>query len=399
MDPPGSIVGLGAPTDYLGAVPLAEVARRGLSGDEVLVLALIGRASTIQEILQRSEFPEPKTIALLLGLRAKGAIVPAKVSAPARAAVPDAAMSEQVDLPPERKQEVLALEGILDSANHYQILGIAPGASEDEIRRAYHEASRRFHPDRYFSKELGSFRARMERIFKRVTDAHGVLSDPERRSAYLKSHPELAAGAGGAEAAGPARQEDPVRTAERRQRLSRHPYLAHSRQAHDLVAEGRRLIDQGDFSRAVSQLNLAAQMDPKSREVQALLQEARRKGEASRARREMERAASLEQAGDVAGAAAQYRSAAGADPKNAEAAAGAAALMLRAGEDLKAAKGFAQRAVDLEPRKAEWRVLLAKILLEADMKKLARRELEEALRCDSGHREAQALLKKVKWGF
>lgn len=400
METPGSIVGLGARTDYLGTVPVPDVTRLGLSGEEALVLAVVGRASTIQDIIGRSGFPEPKAIALLLGLRAKGAIAPARVSRSAPSVV-DAAMCEEVDLPPERKQEILAMERMLDTANHYEVLDIEPGAGDDEIRRAYHEVSRRFHPDRYFSKNLGSFRARLERIFRRATEAHGVLSDPERRSAYLRAHPEILAGADGGLLGdpGPARVEDPVRAAERKQRLARHPYLARSRQAHDLMAEAKRLMEQGELSRAVAQLNHASRMDPRNREIPALLQEARRKSESDRARRELERADQLERAGDWAGAAAQYRTAATVDPKNAVAAARAAALMLRTGEDLKEAKGFALRAVDLQPRNADTRVLLAKVLLAAEMKKLARRELEEALRCDPEHAEAKALLKKVKWTF
>ncbi|HVE81456.1 MAG TPA: J domain-containing protein, partial [Myxococcales bacterium] len=148
--------------------------------DERLVIASIGRAATINEIVTRTGLEEAKTIAALLGLRAKGVLVPARAApAPPSGAV-DASTLEEVDLEADRKAEILALEGLIDTASHYDMLGVSPSAGPDEIRRAYHEASRRFHPDRYFQKNLGSFRGRIERLFKRVNEANAALSDPER---------------------------------------------------------------------------------------------------------------------------------------------------------------------------------------------------------------------------
>ena len=86
------------------------------------------------------------------------------------------ALAEPVDLPLDRKREILAREALL-GRDHWTVLGLKPGATAEEVKGAYFEASKLFHPDRYYGKELGSYRARLERIFHRLTEAHQVLSE------------------------------------------------------------------------------------------------------------------------------------------------------------------------------------------------------------------------------
>ena len=59
----------------------------------------------------------------------------------------------------------------------YSVLGVSRSADQKEIRRAYREKARKFHPD--VNKTPGA-----EDTFKRISEAHDVLSDPETRSQY-----------------------------------------------------------------------------------------------------------------------------------------------------------------------------------------------------------------------
>jgi DnaJ-class molecular chaperone len=79
--------------------------------------------------------------------------------------------------------ELHALVKILDELDYYQILHLEPTASQSDVKKAYFQTSRTFHPDA--NRRLdGDLRRDCGRISKRVTEAYCVLRDPRRRTAY-----------------------------------------------------------------------------------------------------------------------------------------------------------------------------------------------------------------------
>jgi hypothetical protein len=62
--------------------------------------------------------------------------------------------------------------------DHYEVLGVARDATQDEIRTAFRRLMVQYHPDR----NPGDREA--EKRFKEVAEAYSVLSDPDRRHAY-----------------------------------------------------------------------------------------------------------------------------------------------------------------------------------------------------------------------
>lgn len=57
--------------------------------------------------------------------------------------------------------------------NHYQVLGVRPGASPDELKKAYRREALKWHPDRHPD---GPAKAEAEAKFKRVSEAYQALS-------------------------------------------------------------------------------------------------------------------------------------------------------------------------------------------------------------------------------
>ncbi len=66
----------------------------------------------------------------------------------------------------------------MDYRDYYQTLGVARGASQAEIKKAYRKLAQKLHPDRNPGDKSA------ERRFKEVNEAHAVLSDPEKRKKY-----------------------------------------------------------------------------------------------------------------------------------------------------------------------------------------------------------------------
>jgi curved DNA-binding protein len=64
--------------------------------------------------------------------------------------------------------------------NYYEILGVDRDAPPDEIKRAYRQLARKYHPD------VNQGNVEAENRFKEVSEANEVLSDAERRSQYDK---------------------------------------------------------------------------------------------------------------------------------------------------------------------------------------------------------------------
>jgi curved DNA-binding protein CbpA len=62
---------------------------------------------------------------------------------------------------------------------HYGLLGLHPSASPIDIRRAYRELSKRYHPD---TTDLPAKVATVK--FQQLNEAYGILSNPQRRLAY-----------------------------------------------------------------------------------------------------------------------------------------------------------------------------------------------------------------------
>lgn len=77
----------------------------------------------------------------------------------------------------------------MSKRDYYEVLGVARGASDDEIKKGFRKLARQYHPD--VNREAGA-----EDRFKEITEAYEVLSDAQKRQRY-DQFGHAAAGAGG----------------------------------------------------------------------------------------------------------------------------------------------------------------------------------------------------------
>ncbi len=157
----------------------------------------------------------------------------------------------------ERWQSLLDSIPDLEAFSYYQLLGVSPDASADEVGDAYYEIARVAHPDRHVREPEPRRRRSIELLYARLSEAFWVLSDPEQRREYdrdlrggftrLKNpHPKPAG----------VRIRDP-----------------RTRKARELYTQARQLLSDNDPERARVIFELAQQFEPSSSAIRAAIEE------------------------------------------------------------------------------------------------------------------------------
>lgn len=187
-----------------------------LSPEEAFVLSRVDGSATPYDIAASTGLSDARVQDCLAHLSDLGAIIfpgakPARLRDPQAAAAPrgsgarmrvaveessvavlhpaardyDASLlHEPADLTQERKTQILDTFFALDRLNHYQLLGVSEEADKKAIKAAYYELVSVFHTDRYFGKNLGAFKPRLEKVFGALTKAHDTLTRSKTREDY-----------------------------------------------------------------------------------------------------------------------------------------------------------------------------------------------------------------------
>jgi tetratricopeptide (TPR) repeat protein len=305
------------------------------------------------------------------------------------------ALAEDVDLPLDLRREILILDARLDRTTHHELLGVGRGSTPEVARAAYLDRIKRFHPDRYAGRRLGTFRPRLERIARRLTEARDVLSNAERRAEYER----ITATPDDVVRLEVRRLEDELRAEERRARLGRtNPLLARASRVAELVRRGKEQLAAGRADRAANDFATALALEPRHPEARALGEEARKRAAAARADEAWIEGSAAEAAGRDALALERYRQVLEASPAHPRAGLAAVRAALRLGK-VRDAVEVGREAVKGAPRTGAAYAALGEALVAAGEKADAKKALERAVELDPRLEDAKALLRKLRWSL
>ncbi|MCB9761975.1 MAG: DnaJ domain-containing protein [Alphaproteobacteria bacterium] len=84
----------------------------------------------------------------------------------------------------EQIEELERLRKLLEDKTYYELFGLPPDFDGNELKGAYYDLSRRYHPDNFFRMELDGYERMLEEVFAGINEAYRVLRDPSARAQY-----------------------------------------------------------------------------------------------------------------------------------------------------------------------------------------------------------------------
>ena len=333
----------------------------------------------------------------------------------------DPALREVCDLTTDEKLRVLRVDSVFPSLSHWEVLGLSGSPTAIDIKRAYFAASKAFHPDRYFGRNLGSFRERLERIFKRLKIAHDILADPEQREAYRAKTPPPAMLTTLADLSAPyavevkpaAPPESPAEKAarleKRRQeilderrtkRWERHfkPKLADleakKKTANEMYQFGVTQMRAGQVFAAAASFKMALTYDQSNAQYSAMFTEATSRAQEARAQELAKDAEKAVAAGSSAKAAADFARAFEMAPHRSELAVRAAEEFLNSG-NTESALQYATQAVEAAPSRTEVHIVVASVCEKMGNYRAALEHLQAAERLDAKDAHVKKAIKRL----
>ena len=346
--------------------------------------------------------------------------------APGDAAIADEVGCRGVEKKPLTVDEISQIEAMNRSAidgTMYAVLGVPIGTLADEVEKAYHDIARRFHPDRFYSRDVGIHAAMIEENFVAATRAYRTLRDVNKRSAYDRElrdsgrMPKVSAAPAPPAPPEPAKPAHEARFTPRssmpppppppppetpkprapsavdkiKQQLS-----GQFSRAKSYYDAGKADFDAGNFAKAESALYLAVQFDPKNASFQDLLQRAVACAAEVRVKGWIVEAERLEQYGKQKEALALYKKAAEAEAPEGRVYFRLATLVKECDDDARAALQMFRKAVQKEPKQVKYRLALAEQYFALGLRQNALREAQAVLELDPKNEVARALAKKLR---
>lgn len=329
-------------------------------------------------------------------------------------------MPDREPLTPEEKAAIDVLSGLVKTGDLYQILGVPSSCNIEQIRNAYYELSRSWHPDQFYRRDLGEYQAILDELFVGVNKAYSVLSNKNKRAIYdsergpdteVTSKPTVVRNTESIvtdQVDGPNYEislDKPEKKDQKKKRRRRSvPGLD---KVHDQVLmllkkakrhhrEALAAIEAEDWVKAASEIYLASKFDPRNEEYKKIWAECDPKARLQAAKKELAIADSAMTYHNIKGATAALQKACDSDPPIGEPFFRLANLMLQQPEeyDKKEVIPLLRTAVLKNPTNVKYLLGLGEFYLSQGLKANAKREFERVLTIQPTNQEAKAGLKQ-----
>jgi DnaJ-domain-containing protein 1 len=206
----------------------------------------VSRTATPMPAVSRTATPMPA-----VSRTATPTPIPARTVTPKR--ITTSSTKGPVLQAPDVQALIAARAQLVDAgADHYALLGLAPQATADEIRKAYFNVARVLHPDRLAALGIADEAHIAHRVFAQMNTAFAILADPRRRSEY---DAVLARGGEAVDRAEQARADE---------------MATKILMSEEAFKRGELAVKRGDFQLAIAELQKATDMNPEEADFAAL---------------------------------------------------------------------------------------------------------------------------------
>jgi curved DNA-binding protein CbpA len=316
---------------------------------EVFLMSRVDVPMTLSELVAVSGLPEPDTLRIVYSLALVGLLARQHWKTAFRGSLSETPL--QVEPVPEPVAEAPVVTEPSDNVetflarlsaatSHYEILAVEKSVSIPELKKAYYDIARKYHPDRFRGADK-SLLSQVESSFARITQAYDTLRDAKLRASYdakLEAQKRAARLAESAPKATASNIEKSVDSDD-----VRDEGLTQAQQAEIQFKKGFAALELGDRNLAVGLLGSAARTVAHEPRYRAYYGRALALHESTR----------------------------------------------------RLAEAELQAAVKLEPNNAEYRIMLAELYRDLGFQVRARSEAERALAADHSNRRAKDLLESL----
>ena len=84
----------------------------------------------------------------------------------------------------EEHKAIEELASRVEAGDYYAILGVDTECNQADLKKAYYDLSRRFHPDRFYRRDVGDTLEQIEEVFTGINISFEVLSDDVKRRRF-----------------------------------------------------------------------------------------------------------------------------------------------------------------------------------------------------------------------